>query len=166
MSNTNPKLKGFLGWLLSKFTRPSVEESKPRELSETEKLLKGIDPSKARENHATIRNIFLREMDCRRRNAESDHYESLYLCAFLIYKIGDLDDVEMMWEAKNINQDTGAMLDIQYLVGAGVENTFSHLEIRKLDDILEYLSRCREAGDFDDLSKWEAYQMKYFYGPQ
>ncbi len=105
-------------------------------------------------------------MDCRKRNVQSDYDEALYWCAFLLYRIGDLKDVEMMWEAKHIDMDTGCMLDIQYLIGAGIDSTFSYLESRKMDDILEYLNRCREAGDLDDLLRWEAYQVRYFYGPQ
>ena len=166
MANAKRKLKRFVGRLLNKLTGQRSQCWKPKDLSETERLLKDIDPGNANDHHERLKSIFLREMDCRRRNDPQHFDDALCLCTFLLYKIGDLNDVEMMWEAKNINQDTGVMLDIQYLVGAGIDSTFSYLESREMDDILEYLNRCREAGDLDDLLKWEAYQVRYFYGPQ
>jgi hypothetical protein len=43
-------------------------------------------------------------------------------------------DVALLWQAKQINMDTGAGLDIQFLVGAGVEETIEYLRAKSDTD--------------------------------
>ncbi len=91
------------------------------------------------------------------------YFEQLYWCALLLYLVGDPADVPLMWEAKNINMDTGSGFDVQFLVGAGVHETVSYLQAHGNDEIAAYLQQCEAAHDFDDLPGWEQFRIEYFY---
>lgn len=162
---TNPLtrlVRDFLGRFVEKHPSP-VNFELP---ADRQRILACIDPGSANVYHNVLKKIFLLEMEYREKDRHAEYFENLNWCGFLLYRVGDLEDVEMMWKAKLINMDTGVGFDIQCLVGAGIDNTFSYLERRSLNDILEYLNRCRKAGDLDDLSRWDAYQVRYFYGSQ
>lgn len=82
-------------------------------------LLLKIPPSRevVRKYHAELLDLFRREMTYRRADRpaegddESDYFENLYWCGLLLYLVGDPADVPLMWEAKNINMDTGSGFD-------------------------------------------------------
>lgn len=117
--------------------------------------------------HETLLEIFHREMTYRDSDQsddpENNYFEQLYWCGLLLYLVGDPADVPLMWKAKNINMDTGCGFDVQFLVGAGVQETIRYLETRGEIEILEYLKECDAANDFDDMPRWEEYRIKYFY---
>lgn len=140
--------------------------------SQRRKLLTAIQPERKAviEMHSELLGLFKKEMDFRRNGenedddeAPDDSFENLYWCALLLYLVGDLSDVELLWEAKFINFDTSCGFDGQFLVGAGFDQTVRYLADRKLNDIAKYLERMKECGDFDDLSEWEKVRIEYFY---
>lgn len=70
-----------------------------------------------------------------------------------------------MWRAKQTNFDTGCGFDVQFLVGAGVEETLAFLA--RSDDpaaskAAEYIARCAKGGDFDGRDEWLAARCAYF----
>lgn len=96
---------------------------------------------------------------------DGEFFENIYHCAFLLFKIGDLQDVIPMWKAKRSDFDLGCGFDVQFLVGAGVQKTIDFLENIKNPDAekaIEYIQSCQKAGDFDDLPKWESFRKDYF----
>lgn len=125
------------------------------------------DRVKARVFHGQLLDIFRREMNFRRTKEgtpeAADYFESLYHCALLLYLVGDLTDVPLMWEAKHLNFDTSCGFDGQFLVGAGVEETIRSLETSGHKEIADYVSQMKDAGDFDDLPGWERQRIRYFY---
>jgi len=87
------------------------------------------------------------------------------LSAFLLYKIANVEDVPLLWEAKRANFDTFCGLDIQLLVGAGVDNTLGYL--RDVDDedslaAAKYIEDCRKTGDFNHIHKYAEEWNRYF----
>lgn len=126
------------------------------------RILKGVNVDSIKASHEMVKRIFVLEMNYRNTDGVLEYFENLYLSGFLLYCIGSLDDVEMMWDAKHINMDTGSGFDIQNLVGCGVESTISFCESIGRFDICDYLNSCKGCGDFDDLDSWARSRIRYF----
>jgi len=123
--------------------------------------LAGIDPAQPyRQHHADLRSILAAEVAYRRDGGE-DYYENLYWCAYLLFCIGDLNDVEALWEAKHTTFDTACGLDGQALLGAGLEATVRHAKSIGRPEIATYLE---ELSVGLDLAAWAAFRRAYFYG--
>ena len=102
-----------------------------------------------------------------RREDEDDAFEQIYFCALLLFRLGEAGDVEILWRAKRLNMGLGASLDSQFLVGAGVETTIEYLRSVAepwAEQALQYLTACREGGDFDDLDGWYRRKEEYYLG--
>ncbi len=128
-----------------------------------EYILRNIKPDDAKNHHDLLRKIFRLEMEYRENDEELDYFENLYQCALLLYLIGDLNDVEIMWEAKHINMDTGCGFDIEFLVGAGAKKTIDYLKNKGAHKIADRLNFCKESGGFDELDKWYKFIEGYYY---
>jgi hypothetical protein len=139
-------------------------------------MLRSIPPDReiARKYHPQLVDLFRRETDWRRRaerdpefnddDPELDAFENLYWCGLLLYLAGNPEDVSLMWEAKQISMDTAGGFDVQYLVGAGVEQTLEYLRENRSNSIAEYIAKCKQSRDFEDLDRWERFRIDYFYG--
>ena len=97
----------------------------------------------------------------------SEFFENIYWCAFLLWRTGDVRDVLALWRAKHTTFDTFCGLDAQYLVGAGVEETIAYLRESseaEAKPALKYLLEGRKSGAFDLLEKWAQHKSTYFGG--
>jgi hypothetical protein len=73
-------------------------------------------------------------------------------------------DVELLWGAKNIDFDTACGFDVQFLVGAGPDETIRYLRMISDNDpaaALEYVLECKKSGNFDDLDTWFRWRDQY-----
>lgn len=101
----------------------------------------------------------------------------LKLCVIALFRLGHVEDVPMLWEAKLANFDTFSSIDVQYLAGAGIAGTLRYLrEHAPLEDlpmlrarhlptplsITQYLERCVDCGDFDDVPSLVRGQIEAF----
>jgi hypothetical protein len=112
-----------------------------------------------------LRIILKREVAYRRTDGAGEYFENLYWCAFLLWRVGDVRDVLALWQAKQTNFDTACGLDVQCLVGAGVNETVAYLRASpdaEAPNALDYLLKCREAGDFAELEDWSKWRSAYF----
>lgn len=113
-----------------------------------------------------LRQLLLLEMQYRADESNpQDYFENLGWCGLLMYQIGDLDDVMLLWRAKHVTFDTACGFDIQFLVGGGVDATIKFLAMTRDSDAQDALScirECQEAGDFDNLSDWLAFRLAYY----
>lgn len=114
--------------------------------------------------HALILAMFEQEMLFRKALGEhqpeamaaaGDEYatSAIYRCAFLLYEIGDPDDVFILWQAKSLDFDIGCMMGVEYFLGAGVNEAIAFLEQSDRQEsrkILDYIKNL-----FDDLSELE-----------
>ncbi|MNC26908.1 hypothetical protein D3C75_750600 [compost metagenome] len=94
-----------------------------------------------------------------------DHEYLKTLCVML-FCMGNVEDTQLIWQAKRKNQDTGSYIDVQLLCGAGYEETISYLD--QQDDALalaelQYLRQC-EPYDFVHFSKaeWVSNYNRYY----
>lgn len=125
------------------------------------RVLGGIEPARAGAHHERLRAIFRAEMADRRRGGDSEFFENLYWCAFLLYRVGDPADVPMMWAAKFIDFDTSCGFDVQFLLSAGPERTLAYLSAHGHEEIARRLAGYPEL--HDDLAGWETFRRDYFY---
>lgn len=82
---------------------------------------------------------------------EADH-QLMRLFCIQLFGFGHLEDVPLIWYAKQRSMDTSGAIDIQLLCGAGVDETEAHLNANGPEDALDYLRRCRKAGDFENFT--------------
>ncbi len=91
-----------------------------------------------------------------------EYFENIYWCAFLLFIIGEVNDVPLLWKAKNLNMDVAIGMDWQFLVGAGIDETVQFASANKMDDLADYLRDYQS--DPPSLVGWAAYRSYYFYG--
>jgi hypothetical protein len=127
-----------------------------------ETALRAIEPSRAHEYHPILRKIFAAEIEYRCQDGELDYFENLYWCAWLLFHVGDPNDIEMMWKAKHINMDTGSGFDAENMVGAGIRESVDYLRARKLDPIADYLDESLSNTSPTELESWSNYKNQYF----
>ncbi len=130
-------------------------------------LLRAIHTRPSTDASGLLRYILALETGDSSGGNNPDFYENLYWCAYLVWRMKKLEDVPALWRAKNMNFDAGAGFDVQFLTGAGVDETIHYLQAR--DDpesgaAAAYLIKCKDAGDFDALQDWAAWREHYFAG--
>lgn len=84
-------------------------------------------------------------------DAEADHELMRLICAQL-FGFGLLEDVPLIWYAKERSMDTSFAIDIQMLCGAGYDETEAYLAANGPEDALDYLRSCHSAGDFEEFT--------------
>lgn len=85
---------------------------------------------------------------------DGDCYEGIYRCAFLIYRIGSLDDIHVLWSAKYMNMDVGSSMGAEFFIGAGLKATRSYLEESNLPESNEILDYIADWFSHNDAEKW------------
>lgn len=111
-----------------------------------------------------LRFLLEQEMACRQNDYETD-VDSIHLCGFLLFLLGQLEDVELLWQAKRTTFDTWCGFDIQFLVGAGVSPTLAYLQpIQKewAKAARTYIEECQRLGNFSDLESYRHEKQRYF----
>ncbi|MDR2888848.1 MAG: hypothetical protein LBV33_03290 [Lachnospiraceae bacterium] len=121
------------------------------------------------EHASLIRYLFSIEISERSKSPheEDDTYdfEVFYWCIFLLSRIGDVTDVKAIWGAKYLDFDASIGVEMEFLVGAGLENTIHFLEGENdkiSSKILVYLLGCKEQGGFEEMDAWYNFRYNYF----
>ena len=87
--------------------------------------------------------------------------DPLMACCWMLFMIGRLEDVPVVWEAKMTDFDTGCGIDTVLLLPHGMAPTLDYAVAHHLDDITEWLAQCE--GDVDaDIQGWR--DTTYFDG--
>jgi hypothetical protein len=116
----------------------------------------------------------IREMLEAQAVRESQHQgdgdtELMKLCCVQLFNVGSLNDVLVVWRAKESGWDAHCSIDVQLLCGAGLEATKEYLAIEGshiASAALDYLLQCEAAGDFTDFSveNQSRWYSKYYLG--
>jgi hypothetical protein len=83
-------------------------------------------------------------------------------CAAMLYRLGMVEDSLLIWEAKDTHFDTLCGLDVQLLIGGGLDATVAYLHTVDATDAIAYIEACRERGDFADMERFERELEQYF----
>ncbi|PZT71332.1 hypothetical protein DN402_05070 [Streptomyces sp. SW4] len=98
----------------------------------------------------------LREHTARERRSQGEgDTELMRLCCFQLFNSGDLDDVLLIWNAKQASFDAACSIDIEFLLGHGLDATKAHLSANPAPSATAALERLRELeadGEFDGFS--------------
>lgn len=127
-------------------------------------VLKALQNSLSLKDRSLIRFLLEQEIVCRQNEVETE-IESIHRCGFLLFLLGQAEDVELLWQAKTATFDTWCGFDIQFLVGAGVSATLTYLhsiEKQWAEDAKAYIEECQRAGDFNDLERYRHATQRYF----
>ena len=92
-------------------------------------------------------------------------YESIKLCAYLLFRLGHVEDSLAIWRAKAINFDTHCGVDVQLLVGAGVQETLDWLRRQGSQDAqhaVSWIEGCTATGDFKNPDGYRQFASRYF----
>ena len=111
-----------------------------------------------------IRFLLEQEIACYANNLITAD-DNLHLAGFLLFILGQTDDVELLWQAKTANFDAESSFDIQFLVGAGVGRTIAYLQSIQAEwaeKTKAYIELCQQAGDFEDMEDYRVDRQKYF----
>lgn len=123
--------------------------------------LYGLDPDEV--NREAIRQLLHQEIE----NQNLEDNEVLKQLCIMLFCIGNVEDTELIWQAKRKNQDTSSYIDVQLLCGAGYEETLFYLENMNGEQAHKevlYLRQC-EPYDFVNFSKVEwVSDYKRYYG--
>jgi hypothetical protein len=121
----------------------------------------GLTP--ADESLPAIRALLAKEAEAERRGTMREDDLAL-LCCVQLFSRGQLEDVLRIWDAKRSGMDLGSAIDVQFLCGAGLDETKAFLGKQETAaGTLRYLKECEEAGDFrgfspaDHLEHYRAY---------
>jgi len=123
----------------------------------------GLPP--AAEHLGDIRAL-LADQAAKERAGDDREDDLAYLCCAQLFSHGLLEDVLVIWDAKNSGFDLHCSLDVQFLCGAGLRETKAYLlghADEKAADALEYIEDCEDCGDFADftparhLARYRAY---------
>jgi hypothetical protein len=106
------------------------------------------------ESLPTIRKILANETANERAGSPREDDLAL-LCCVQLFSRGLLQDVLLIWEAKCSGMDLGCYLDVEFLCGAGLDETKHFLEeqpSQEAAEALAYINECQMVGQFDDFS--------------
>ena len=88
---------------------------------------------------------------------------NLKRCAYLLYRLSHVEDSLLIWRAKDTHFDTMCGIDVQLLIGGGLALTLAYLEAQPdSTDIIEYITACKETGDFSNMDSFEREIEQYF----
>ncbi|MFM9555620.1 MULTISPECIES: hypothetical protein [Streptomyces] len=111
----------------------------------------------------------LREHTAREQRTQGQgDTELMRLCCFQLFNSGDVDDVLLVWSAKQASFDAACSIDIEFLLGHGLDATKAHLSASRSPAAAAGLNRLRELeadGEFESFSV-EEHSASYarYYG--
>jgi hypothetical protein len=109
--------------------------------------------------------------DCLKSESEKENGDTLLmkLCCVQLFRSGAVDDVLLIWSAKQSSFDAGCSIDVQLLCGTGLQRTKTLLASRSEQDAaaaLAYLEECERTGDFDGFTPEACFeQWRRYYAP-
>ncbi|MBD2092278.1 hypothetical protein H6F67_20730 [Microcoleus sp. FACHB-1515] len=102
-----------------------------------------------------IRRTLACEIELERSQAGDREDDLALLCCVQLFSRGRLEDVLLIWEAKQSGFDLACAIDVQLLCGAGLERTKEFLQNQRSPEAtsaLNYILNSEAAGDFVDWS--------------
>lgn len=125
----------------------------------------GLTP--ASEALPEIRSV-LRDATRRERAAQgAGDTEALKFCCVYLFAAGQLDDVFLVWDAKQASFDASISIEVQLLCGDGLAETKAYLaslQVPQAVAALDCILSCEKSGEFEDFSVSElaAHWQNYY----
>ncbi len=102
-----------------------------------------------------------------RKDAIDGEVDNLYFSAFILTLFKRAEIVWLLFESKYIDFDSSIGFDGEYLVGAGIKETYEYLKtVENLDkqDLLNYIGETVEKCCYtqEEIENWKLYKKQYF----
>ena len=156
----------WLGSVYSAFVNDGYDLSTPRSRREALRLVSLDDPVR---NHALLRQVFDYELAWREspEDGVGDEFENIYLCAFLLFLIGDPADSPRLYRAKfgTSDFDLATGFDAQAIFGAGRTETVQWLRTNGFAKEEATLTEWLATGEDPTVEEWAEFRRGYFYSP-
>lgn len=117
-------------------------------------------------DYEIVKYLFVEEKEWRKYRKAGD-VDNLYFCAFILTLFNSPEIVWLFFDAKNIDFDSGIGFDGEYLVSAGVKETYQYLETAdnpKKIELLKYIGETQESCIYsqEDIDNWKEHKKSYF----
>ncbi|MER7770950.1 hypothetical protein [Kitasatospora sp. NPDC096140] len=100
----------------------------------------------------------LGEHTAREKHAQGEgDTELMKLCCVQLFNSGDPDDALLIWSAKQAGFDAACSIDVELLLGHGLEATKTHLSTHPSPSAAEALARLRE---LESLGAFEGFSVE------
>lgn len=123
-------------------------------MTEDESLARyGLRPASAELDQ--IREMLEVQTALERQSQGDGDTQLMKLCCVQLFNVGIVEDVLLIWQAKESSWDAHCTIDVQLLCGAGLAETKAYLAAESsagTSEALDYLLECEAAGDFIDFS--------------
>lgn len=123
-------------------------------MTEDESLARyGLRPASAELDQ--IREMLEVQAALERQSQGDGDNQLMKLCCVQLFNVGMVEDVLLIWQAKESSWDAHCVIDVQLLCGAGLAETKAYLAAESsagASEALGYLLECEAAGDFIDFS--------------
>lgn len=117
-------------------------------------------------DYEIVKCLFAEEKEWRKHGKDGD-VDNLYFCAFILTLFNSPEIVWLFFEAKNIDFDSGIGFDGEYLVSAGIKETYQYLKTvdnPKKTELLKYIGESEESCIYSqvDIDNWKENKNSYF----
>jgi len=117
-------------------------------------------------DYEIVKCLFAEEKEWRKHGKDGD-VDNLYFCAFILTLFNSPEIVWLFLEAKNIDFDSGIGFDGEYLVSAGIKETYQYLKTAdnpKKTELLKYIGESEESCIYSqvDIDNWKENKNSYF----
>jgi len=117
-------------------------------------------------DYEIVKYLFAEEKEWRKYGKDGD-VDNLYFCAFILTLFNSPETVWLFLEAKNIDFDSGIGFDGEYLVSAGIKETYQYIETAynpKKTELLKYIGEAEESCIYSqiDIDDWKEEKTFYF----
>lgn len=127
-------------------------------------VLQALQNTLSLNDRPLIRFLMEQEIVCRQNDIETED-ESIHYGGFLLFLLGQVEDVELLWRAKNANFDTACGFDGECLLGAGVASTLVYLSSIEQEwgqKARSYIEWAQQGGSLSDLESYRNWKYQYF----
>lgn len=117
-------------------------------------------------DYEILKYVFAEEREWRKYGKDGD-IDNLYFCAFILTLFNSPEIVWLFLEAKYNDFDSGIGFDGEYLVSAGVKETYQYLKTvdnPKKTELLKYIGEVEESCIYSqvDIDDWKEMKKSYF----
>ncbi|WP_159732450.1 hypothetical protein [Sphingobacterium sp. 18053] len=117
-------------------------------------------------DYGIVKYLFAEEKEWRKYGKVGD-VDNLYFCAFILTLFNSPETVWLFLDAKNIDFDSGIGFDGEYLVSAGVKETYQYLKTAdnpNKTELLKYIGEAEENCIYSqvEIDDWKEMKMSYF----
>jgi hypothetical protein len=91
-------------------------------------------------DRALVRYLTQFEIEKARAEQVGGTGDVLIACCWLLFMIGQVEDSQLIWEAKELNFDTFCYIDSVFLIPEGIEATVAFARSNGLTDLEDYIS--------------------------